>query len=177
MKTKNNKQRLFEVMSRLDKTFKPILNENIDNKVSDVRNDNNHVNEISSDLFKSAINVSKDRGTHGRTYKLGSTYFNKFIGKPLFDGVIKNIGIDNSRGHNLVTIEVNYPNDNPQTAIIKKNRGDNIFHYYIDGDEYNINNEISRKDAFLLSRIALHVNPDSKYKEVARFFKIKGYQE
>ena len=36
------------------------------------------LNEISSDTFKSAINVSKERGTDKRTEKLGSLYFNKF---------------------------------------------------------------------------------------------------
>ena len=46
------------------------------------------INEISSNTFKNAINVSKERGTDKRTEKLGTLYFNKFIGLPLFDGKI-----------------------------------------------------------------------------------------
>ena len=41
------------------------------------------INEISPDLFKSAINVSKERGTDRRTYKLGELYLNQFMDKNL----------------------------------------------------------------------------------------------
>jgi hypothetical protein len=140
----------------------------------------NDLSEISSDLFKSAINVSKERGTDRRTYKLGQTYFNQFIGKPLMDGKIINIGVNKPQQGNYsdVSIEIEkkiYQNDGyhkGKDMIVK-----DYISYDIDSDIFNLDNaEVSRRDAAVLSKIAQHINPDTKYKETGKYFNIKGFR-
>ena len=50
---------------------------------------------------------------------------------------------------------------------------------YVNEDDYRINGypieEIERKDAVILSKIAQHINPNTKYKNVSTSFKLKGY--
>jgi len=161
------------------------------------------LNEISSDLFKSAINVSNERGTFKRTQNLGKIYFDSFIGKSLLDGTISNITIstaDEKRGKHIqfpppsvnfggsdysetiVVIEINYIEhtekygslSKPLTDSISLN-GNRIIIYDIDQDMFDLgnNDEIERRDAVVLSKIALQINPNSKYKETGRFFNIK----
>ena len=128
------------------------------------------LNEISSDTIKSAINISKERGTDRRTYKLGELYFNKFIGKDLIGGKIVSIGISSPSQSNYrnVIIEV-LIND-------EDNKDKNVYIYYdIDKDIYDLDKEIERKDAFILSKIASHINPDTKYKQTGKYFTIKGW--
>jgi len=135
---------------------------------------NDELNELSSDTFKSAIDVSKDMGFDQRTKKLGTLYFHKFIGAPLLGGVISNIETNNSSQSNYrnVVIEVDY-RDNQLDGQIKPK---DYIYYDIDMDDYGMANyDIERKYAVILAKIALHINPTSKYKEVTKFFKIKGY--
>lgn len=136
---------------------------NIKTKIEDF------VYEISSDTFKSAINVSKKRGTDRRTHKLGQLYFDKYIGKPLMGGKIVDIGVSSPKQSNyrLVVIEIEF-NDG------EKKRKDFI-QYDINDDIYNIDQEIERRDAVTLSKIAKHINPETKYKETGKYFQIKGY--
>lgn len=135
----------------------------------------NDLSEISSDLFKSAINVSKERGTDRRTYKLGQTYFNQFIGKPLMDGKIINIGVNKPQQGNYsdVSIEIEKKIYQRGKDMIVKD----YISYDIDGDIFNLDNvEVSRRDAAVLSKIAQHINPDTKYKETGKYFNIKGFR-
>ena len=128
------------------------------------------VNEISPETFKSAINVSKERGTDNRTANLGALYFNKFKGKPLLGGVIENIAVFSPNQGNFTDVNIH----------IKKGVSPESKSYYID---YSIDKDnfempdapIERKDAVILSRIAQHVNPETKYKETTKYFRIKGY--
>ena len=138
------------------------------------------LNEISSDTFKSAINVSKERDLIGRTENLGDLYFHEFIGKPIFeDGVIKSIKIAayKSMAKRLVAINVEYSNKNQiyhndDQSFPKQN----TIWYDIDSDIYNnVDFKIQRKDAFLLWKIAQKINPDTKYKETGKYFNIKGW--
>jgi hypothetical protein len=150
------------------------------------------LNEISSDLFKSAINVSNERGTFKRTQNLGKIYFDSFIGKSLLDGTISNITIntaDEKRGKHIqfpppsinfdgsdysetiVVIEINYMD----SEYIQQYGENRTIIYDIDQDMFDLgnNDEIERRDAVVLSKIALQINPNSKYKETGRFFNIK----
>jgi hypothetical protein len=135
------------------------------------------INEISSDTFKSAINVSKERGTDRRTYKLGELYLNKFIGKDLIGGKITNIGVHSPQQGNYRNVSIEITKSVYQDSGYYK--GENkilkdYIYYDIDKDIYDVD-EIDRKDAVVLSKIAQHINPDTKYKETGKFFKIKGW--
>jgi hypothetical protein len=135
---------------------------------------NQKLKEISSDTFKSAINVSKNRGTDKRTYELGGLYFNQFIGKPLVGGKIINIGVQSPLQSNykivLIEIEKKFINDSGGEYNKKI-----YINYDIDKDNYDID-EIDRKDAVVLSKIAQHINPDTKYRETGKYFDIKGWK-
>lgn len=137
------------------------------------------LNEISSETFKSAIDVSRGRGTDTRTYKLGRTYFNEFIGKPFMGGKIIDIGVDSPQQGNYKIVLIRFKKDVYQDSGYNKGRSvpvEGTIHYDIDKDEFTLGKDpIDRKDAVVLSKIAQKINPDTKYKETGRYFKIKGY--
>ena len=139
------------------------------------------INErISPELFKSAINVSKERGTDNRTRKLGELYFDRFIGKPLMGGIISNIHVTAPQQGNYrnVRIEITYEYKN--APVVPDSLKNSYITYDIDKDLYDvdtINHAIDRKDARILSLIALQINPNSQYKESGRYFNIKGLNE
>jgi hypothetical protein len=135
---------------------------------------NDFIYEISSDTFKSAINVSKERGTDIRTQKLGQLYFNKFIGKPLIGGEIYDIVVNNPRqgSYRTVTIQVEFKFN---SEVVPDSLKYDFIEYDIDKDLFNINLEIDRKDSVVLSKIAKHINPETKYKETGKYFQIKGW--
>ena len=142
------------------------------------------LNEISSDTFKSAINVSKERGTDNRTEKLGTLYFNKFIGLSLLGGKISNIKSQISKtGHQrIVQIEIDYFDKNLALDTAQNKKQKDYIDYDIDTDYWNLGTvghtedvEIYRKDAVLLGKIALYINENSKYKETGKYFNIKGW--
>jgi len=133
------------------------------------------INELSPNTFKSAINVSKERGTDNRTRKLGQLYFNEFVGKPILGGKITDITVNNpSQGnYRTVSVEVEIPSDSNKTSKKKE-----YIYYDIDKDIWDHDEakaDIERKDAVVLSKIAMKINPDTKYKETGKYFKIKGY--
>ena len=135
-----------------------------------VKNFKQFVNEISSDTFKSAINVSKERGLDRRTHKLGELYFNQFIGKPLLDGIISHIDVSNPQQGNYRQVNIEYKHE-----VDGQTKKDYI-RYDIDGDKYDIEDyPIERKDAVILSKIAQHINPKTKFKETGKYFEIKGW--
>jgi hypothetical protein len=145
------------------KNFKPSLNEQ-------------DINEISPDTFKSAINVSKERGSYRRTYKLGELYLNQFMGKDLVGGNITNIGVHSPQQSNYRSIAIEVTKSIYQDSGY--NKGENklikdYIYYDIDKDLYDVG-EIDRKDAVVLSKIAQHINPDTRYKQTGMYFQIKG---
>jgi hypothetical protein len=137
------------------------------------------LNEISSETFKKAIDVSKSRGTDNRTYKMGRLYFNQFIGKPFMGGKIIDIGIRNPQQGNYKEVSIEFERNIYHDSGYHK--GQNIpkkdyISYDIDKDLFYIDDSpIDRKDAVILSKIAQQINPDTKYKETGRHFEIKGY--
>lgn len=132
--------------------------------------------EISPDLFKRTIDASYERGFHDRTYDFGKTFFREFIGKPLLGGEIVDIGtyMDN-KDYPVVHIAIKF-DDN---YFLERNIRSRNLYYAIKTDSYDNSIEkeeaIDRKDSVLLSKIALKVNPDTKYKETGKNFKIKGW--
>lgn len=127
------------------------------------------LNEISSDSFKSAINVSKERGTDRRTYNLGRLYLNQFKGKNLIGGEITDIGIHAPQQANYRNVGIEITKSVGYNKLEK-----NYIYYDIDNDFYEVG-EIDRKDAVVLSKIAQHINPNTKYKETGKYFTIKGW--
>lgn len=135
------------------------------------------INEISPDTFKSAINVSKERGTDRRTYKLGELYLTQFMNKNLIGGKITNIGVHNPQQGNYRNVAIEVTKSVYQGSGY--NKGENklikdYIYYDIDKDFYEVG-EINRKDAVVLSKIAQHINPSTKYKETGKHFQIKGW--
>lgn len=137
-----------------------------------------NISEISHTTFKGALDVSRSRGTDRRTYKLGQLYFDKFMGNSLMGGVITDIGTQspNQGNYRIVSIEVekSIKHDSGYYKGEVEKTKDYIY-YDVVGDEYNLNDEISRRDAVMLSKIAQHINPDTKYKETGKHFKIVGW--
>ena len=133
------------------------------------------INEISSDTVKSAINVSKDRGTDRRTYKIGKLYFNQFIGKPLLGGKISDIGIHSPQQANYRNVAIQVEHEYPNAPVVPDSLKYDYIYYDIDNDFYEGVDEVDRKDAVVLSKIAQHINPNTKYKETGKYFKIKGH--
>lgn len=133
------------------------------------------LNEISSDTFKSAINVSKSRGTDRRTYNLGKLYFNQFKGKSFDGGTIVDIGTHNPQQGNYREVAIQVEYEYPNAPVLPDALKYSYIYYDIDKDIFSGIDEVERKDAAVLSKIAQHINPDTKYKETGKFFKIKGW--
>ena len=129
--------------------------------------------EISSTTFKSAVNVSKERGTDRRTYKLGQQYFNQFIGKELMGGKISDIGVNAPQQGNYRSVRVTIEHTYPNAEVVPDSLKYDYINYDIDKDLYNIDEQIDRKDAVVLSKIAQLINPDTKYKQTGMHFNIK----
>lgn len=130
--------------------------------------------EISAETFKSAIGASKERGTYKRTWRLGDTYFRQFKGKPLLDGTINRVTVDNQRAYDTPTVVIEVTGVPDERPGIEKTV---YIAYDIEQDTYDIENTpISRKDANTLWKIAQHINPDTKYKLPGKTFKIIGDQ-
>ena len=129
------------------------------------------INEISPELFRKATDISRSRGQDQRTTKMGQTFFNKFRGKPLMGGTIKDVLYSKPQQGNYeeVGVQIEYiaPDSNKIT--------DKYLYYDIKKDEWNISEEITRADARLLTIIAQYINPETKYKSGSEGFRIKGY--
>jgi hypothetical protein len=128
--------------------------------------------EISPELFKKSINASIERNYIDRTYYLGKNFFNEFIGMNLLYtyGKIDDIGIIYKGPTRFVQITVN--NYNYSGELFGNST---IITYDIDNDLYDIDFKIERKSARILSKIAIKINPDTKYKENGKYFDIIGY--
>lgn len=130
------------------------------------------LNEISPELFKRATDVSRERGQDRRTISMGQAFFNKFKGKPLMNGTIIDVSYvkpQQGRYENvIVKSEVPSSIIPNETKIIYND-------YKVTTDEWDIDKEITRADARILSLIAQHINPDTRYKSGGEGFQIKGY--
>ena len=161
-----NFAKIFNKIKRIDE---------ISNEENDISSE---INEISPNLFKSAIDVSKERGTDNRTRKLGSLFFNKFIGGDLLGGKIKNITVNAPQQANYTQLTIQVEHTYPNAPVVPDSLKNSFIHYDIYGDiYYDLDNvELDRKDAFTLFKIAQHINPNTRYKEVGKYFNIKGYR-
>lgn len=137
------------------------------------------INEISSDVYKASIITADEREEYGRIQKFGGLFFKDFIGMPLMGGVITKI-TSNDRGRtNIISIVYEKEVEVPEAFhnIVKTKSEEYRLSYDIIEDEfYDFPDyyRISRKDAVTLSKIALKVNPDSKYKQTGKYFRIEG---
>jgi hypothetical protein len=148
-------------------------------KVADVNpRTQGKIKEISADTFKSAVDVARGRGENQRASKLGSTFLNSFVGKPLMGGKISKIDIQKpSFGDYFdVTLEVLVPTQGTQGMYDKPK----YLYYDVENDDWNLKGkgiEITRPDARMLSQIATKINPDTKYSSGVENFDIKGFNE
>lgn len=126
------------------------------------------LNEISADLFKSALGKTKEYDQYNRGFYMGKTFLREFLGKNLFDGTIEDIGASNADSFFAIYINVVSKDSDG------RNRSDKAYYYNIDKDQYtNIPEEVSRTDARILSKIATKVNPESKYVNINKEFNVK----
>jgi hypothetical protein len=127
--------------------------------------------ELSPETKTSAIQKMKDRGQDQRAGKWEQHYavkdLEQFKDLPIYDdSIIYNFRLDDN-GH----IEISY--GSPRTQQYNRHFGKTI--YNPNDDSYYGATEISRKTARILSKIAMTVNPDTKYRNGVGDFKIKGY--
>jgi hypothetical protein len=130
------------------------------------------VNEISPELFKRATDVSRERGQDQRTMKLGQLFFNKFKGKSLMNGTIVDVSYakPQSGDYESVIVKIEVP-----SSTVPGQKNFRFYYYDTAKDQWDIDKEITRADARLLSLIAQHINPDTQYKSGGVGFDIKGY--
>jgi len=136
------------------------------------KGDEVNLNEISPELFKRATDVSRERGQDRRTSSMGESFFSKFKGKPLMGGTITNIRYVKPQQGNYeeVIIEIEVP-----SSVIPGETKSRYIYYDVRKDQWDIDKEITRADARVLSLIAQHINPNTRYKSGGEGFQIKGY--
>jgi len=130
------------------------------------------VNEISPELFKRATDISRERGQDRRTSSMGEIFFNKFKNRPLMGGTIVNVSyIKPQQGdYEEVIVEIEVP-----SSVVPGETKSRYIYYDVRKDQWGIDKEITRADARLLSLIAQHINPNTRYKSGGEGFQIKGY--
>ena len=130
------------------------------------------VNEISPELFKRATDVSRERGQDRRTMNMGETFFNKFKGKPLMGSNIVDVSYakPQSGDYEEVIVKIEVP-----SSVVPGETKFRFIYYDVKKDQWGVDKEITRADARLLSLIAKHINPDTRYKSGGEGFQIKGY--
>lgn len=130
------------------------------------------LNEISPELFKKATDISRERGQDRRTISMGQAFFNKFKGKSLMNGTIIDVSYVKPQQGNYESVKVK--SEVPSSVV--PNETKIIYNdYNVKTDEWDIDKEITRADARILSLIAQHINPDTRYKSGGEGFQIKGY--
>ena len=134
-----------------------------------------NVDEISPELFKKATDISRERGQDQRTVKMGQTFFNKFKGKPLMGGVIEDIWYTKPQQGDYEEVGVKVKHSFPNAEVVPDSLKYDYLYYDVWFDEWKITDEITRADARLLSLIAQHINPETRYKSGGEGFRIKGY--
>ncbi len=134
-----------------------------------------NVDEISPELFKRATDVSRSRGQDERTVKMGQTFFNKFKGKPLMGGVIEDIWYTKPQQGDYEEVGIKVKHSFPNAPVVPDSLKYDYLYYDVFFDEWKIKDEITRADARILSFIAQHINPETRYKSGGEGFRIKGY--
>ena len=97
--------------------------------------------------------------------------------KNLIGGKITNIGVHNPQQGNYRNVVIEVTKSVYQDSGYNKGQNKLIkdyIYYDIDKDFYEVG-EIDRKDAVVLSKIAQHINPSTKYIETGKHFQIKGW--
>jgi hypothetical protein len=130
------------------------------------------VNEISPELFKRATDVSRERGQDRRTMNMGETFFNKFKGRPLMGSTITDVSYakPQSGDYEEVIVKIEVP-----SSVVPGETKFRFIYYDVRKDQWGVDKEITRADARLLSLIAQHINPNTRYKSGGEGFQIKGY--
>jgi len=130
------------------------------------------INEISPELFKRATDISRSRGQDRRTISMGETFFSKFRGKPLMGGTIINVYYQKPQqaGYENVTVKIESP-----SSVVPGETKSRYVTYDVKGDSWDVEDEITRADARILSLIAQHIEPNTRYKSGGEGFRIKGY--
>jgi hypothetical protein len=130
------------------------------------------INEISPELFKRATDISRSRGQDRRTISMGETFFNKFRGKPLMGGTIINVSYQKPQqaGYENVAVKIESP-----SSVVPGETKSKYINYDVKRDSWDVNDEITRADARLLSLIAQQIEPNTRYKSGGEGFRIKGY--
>jgi hypothetical protein len=144
----------------------------------------NRINEVSSDLFKSAIDKTYEKKQRTRKNNLSKLFLDEFVGEEFDGGVIKNITIHDRRDdftsdstviNTKLPITLKLHITIPEDKRYDIAKGSKTIDYdYVHDEWTNIPNAISRKDANLLYKIASKLNPDTKYRDRTGFFRIKG---
>ena len=130
------------------------------------------VNEISPELFKRATDMSRGRGQDQRTSSMGEAFFSKFKGKPLMGGTIANIRYVKPQQGNYedIIVKMEFP-----SSVVPGETKFRYATYDVKTDQWDVDKEITRADARVLSLIAQHINPDTRYRSGGEGFQIKGY--
>jgi hypothetical protein len=130
------------------------------------------INEISPELFKRATDISRSRGQDRRTISMGETFFSKFRGKPLMGGTIINVYYQKPQqaGYENVTVKIESP-----SSVVPGETKSRYVTYDVKGDSWDVEDEITRADARILSLIAQHIEHHTRYKSGGEGFRIKGY--
>lgn len=131
-----------------------------------------NLNEISPELFKRATDVSRERGQDRRTSSMGETFFNKFKGKPLMGSTIADVSYakPQSGDYEEVIVRIEVP-----SSVVPGETKSRYIYYDVRKDQWGVDKEITRADARVLSLIAQHINPNTRYKSGGEGFQIKGY--
>jgi len=117
-------------------------------------------NELNSTTYLSAANKAAELNQNNRSRRLSNFVFHEFIDKEINNSKITSINYSGSK-----------------KVIVIKLEDYSIITYDSDNDTIQLSNgleELSRRDAVLLSKIVQKSNPNSKYKRINNF-SIKGY--
>jgi hypothetical protein len=134
-----------------------------------------YLDELSPETKQSAQDKMRDKGQNARADRLKLQNLEKFVGQEIYDGQFKITGFENIEGKaphpdrsggkdSKIVILMQDGEGNPGRAT-----------YFPDMDYYDMNHEMSRKSARLLSMIAKTINPKTKYSNGTGDFRITGY--
>ena len=125
------------------------------------------ISELSPETKASAMGKMRDKGQTGRADRLYLQNLEKFVGMDIFD----NFKITEFKNQEHVEDKV----DGKITIVMVNANGPGQVVYYNKMDYYDFTYSISRKDARLLSKIAVTMNPETQYKNGTGDFNIIGY--
>jgi hypothetical protein len=125
-----------------------------------------NLDELSGETVKSAMNQSRDRGQHPRTWRLGELFLHKLQGAELCGGTVNKAYVLNDNDTMRAIIE------------LRTEEGDATNVYDVTNDEWHIRTgAMDRRSARALFKIAQKFNEDTKYANYVDNFQIKGIHE